>query len=119
MPFDYLDFDYSEDDEGTGCWDAMANVTAPRVPALAAEIAQLLAWAHGGFNGRRGPVEQGGDWDYELQAQDDEGRPLGWRFEAGSLQAPAAAPGRTTVSLSLSGNRFFADALHQVFDLED
>ena len=42
MTLDYLDFDYSEDEEGTGTWDAMASVKAERVPALAAEIAQLL-----------------------------------------------------------------------------
>ena len=27
MTLDYLDFDYSEDDEGTGTFDAMACVT--------------------------------------------------------------------------------------------
>ena len=66
MTLDYLDFDYSEDDEGTGCWDAMASVPATRVPALAAEVEQLLAWAHRRFKGRRGPIEEGGDWDLSL-----------------------------------------------------
>jgi hypothetical protein len=122
MSLDYLDFDYSEDDEGTGCWDAMASVAAPRVPALAAEVEQLLRWAHGHFAGRRGPIEEGGDWDYELQAQDDEGQSLAWRFEAGGagrLQSEAAARGRTTVSLSLSGSAAFAEALHQAFAIGD
>ena len=41
MTLDYLDFDYSEDEEGTGTWDAMASVKAERVPALAAEIRVL------------------------------------------------------------------------------
>ena len=30
MTLDYLDFDYSEDEEGTGTWDAMASVKAER-----------------------------------------------------------------------------------------
>ena len=38
MPFDYLDFDYSEDDEGTASWDALASVTAERLPALTAGV---------------------------------------------------------------------------------
>ena len=42
MALDYLDFDYSEDDEGTATWDALASVTAERLPALTAEVEQLL-----------------------------------------------------------------------------
>lgn len=120
MPLDYLDFDYSEDDEGTGCWDALASVTAARVPALAAEIEQLLRWAHG-LPGRRGPVEEGGDWDYDLQAQDESGHPLPWRFDARSatLHSAACAQGRTTVSLSLSGRAAFAQALGEAFGIGD
>lgn len=121
MPLDYLDFDYSEDDEGTGCWDALASVPATRVPALAAEIEQLLRWAHGRFAGRRGPVEEGGDWDYELQAQDESGHPLPWRFDARSatLHSAACGEGRTTVSLSLSGSAAFGQALGEAFGIGD
>ena len=121
MTLDYLDFDYSEDDEGTGCWDAMASVPATRVPALAAEVEQLLAWAHRRFKGRRGPIEEGGDWDYELQAQDDGGQPLDWRFDAATarLQSVAAGDGRTTVNLSISGCAAFGEALRQAFELQD
>lgn len=121
MPLDYLDFDYSEDDEGTGCWDALASVPAARVPALADEIEQLLRWAHGRFAGRRGPVEEGGDWDYELQASDDAGAPLPWRFDATSatLQSAACGTGRTTVSLSLSGSAAFGEALAGAFGVGD
>ena len=35
MALDYLDFDYSEDFDGNGTWDAMASVKAGRVPDLA------------------------------------------------------------------------------------
>lgn len=119
MALDYLDFDYSEDDEGTGTWDAMASVSAARVPLLAAEIEQLLRWASREFAGRQGAIDEGGDWDYDLQAQDDEGQPLAAHFEAssGRLALAAAGQGRTTVSLSLSGNAQFGAALTTVFGL--
>ena len=120
MTLDYLDFDYSEDEEGTGTWDAMASVKAERVPALAAEIAQLLRWANQRFTGRQGAAEDGFDWDYDLQTQDDDGEPLSARFDraTGRLELQASATGRTTVSLCLSGSMQFGDALRQAFDLE-
>ncbi|MDL5037687.1 hypothetical protein [Comamonas resistens] len=121
MTLDYLEFDYSEDEEGTGTWDAMASVRAERVPALAAEIAELLRWALRQFAGRQGAVEEGMDWDYDLQSQDDEGRPLPARFDAvsGQLTLQASATGYATVSLSLSGSARFGDALREAFGLDD
>lgn len=121
MALDYLDFDYSEDEEGTGTWDAMASVSAARVPALAAEIEQVLRWASRDFTGRQGPVDEGGDWDYDLQAQDDAGHALSARFDApnGSLALEASATGRTTVTLSLSGSSWFGEALRSAFELDD
>ena len=120
MALDYLEFDYSEDEEGTGTWDAMACVKAERVPALAAEIEKLLRWASQSFAGRRGAVEDGQDWDYDLQAQDDAGQPLDAGFDPGfgTLKLEASATGRTTVSLSLSGSARFGAALREAFELE-
>jgi len=120
MALDYLEFDYSEDEEGTGTWDAMASVKAERVPALAGEIESLLRWASQKFAGRQGALEDGNDWDYDLQAQDDDGQPLSARFDraAGRLELQASATGRTTVNLCLSGSMQFGDALRQAFDLE-
>ena len=120
MTLDYLDFDYSEDEEGTGTWDAMASVKAERVPALAAEIAQLLRWANQQFSGRQGAAEDGFDWDYDLQAQDDDGEPLPARFDkaTGQLNLQASATGFTTVNLSISGSAHFGDALREAFELE-
>ena len=120
MTLDYLDFDYSEDEEGTGTWDAMASVKAERVPALAAEIAQLLRWANQQFSGRQGAAEDGFDWDYDLQAQDDDGEPLPARFDkaTGQLNLQASATGFTTVNLSMSGSAQFGDALREAFELE-
>lgn len=121
MTLDYLDFDYSEDDEGTGAWDAMASVSAARVPLLAAEIEQVLRWASRDFAGRQGPVDEGGDWDYDLQSQDDDGQPLATHFDTGSgrLALEASATGRTTVTLLLSGNAQFGAALTQAFGLDN
>ncbi|WP_167009072.1 hypothetical protein [Comamonas sp. Tr-654] len=120
MALDYLEFDYSEDEEGTGTWDAMASVKAERVPALAGEIEALLRWASQKFAARQGPLEDGNDWDYDLQAQDDDGEPLSARFDraSGKLELQASATGRTTVNLCLSGSAQFGDALRQAFDLE-
>ena len=116
----YLIFDPTEDEHGHVNWDAMASVTAPRVPALQAEVEQVLRWACTGFAGRYGPLDEGGDWDVDLQAQDDDGQPLSARFDraAGRLELQASATGRTTVSLCLSGSMQFGDALRQAFDLE-
>ena len=110
---DYLDFDFSEDEHGTGTWDAMASVHAERVPALAAEVEQVLQWAHPEFPGRQGPIEEGYDWDYDLQSQDDDGHPLPARFDTDSckLLLPASDTGRTTVCLSLAGSAQFGAAL--------
>ena len=49
MTLDYLDFDYSEDDEGTGTFDAMACVTEAQWARLQHEITQVLQWCHGSF----------------------------------------------------------------------
>lgn len=119
MALDYLDFDYSEDDEGTGTWDALASVTAQRLPALVAEVEQLLRWAHQAFAGRRGPVEEGGDWDYDLHAQLENGQPLAIGFdERSGLQLTAPAGQRITLGLTLSASAAFSDALRASYALD-
>ncbi len=117
----YLDFDYIEDDQGVGTWDAMASVSASRVPALAAEIRQVLCWASREFAGRQGAIDEGGDWDYDLQSQDDDGHPLPACFDAGKgqLELQAAGHGHTTVSLSLAGSAQFGDAFQTTFGVID
>ncbi|MET1113557.1 MAG: hypothetical protein ABWY08_01200 [Comamonas sp.] len=120
MPLDYLDFDYSEDDEGTASWDALASVTAERLPALTAEVEQLLRWAGRTFAGRRGPIEEGGDWDFDLQAQEDEGRPLAVAFDGASGRLQLAAPPgrRITLSLTLSASAAFSEALRNHYGID-
>ena len=122
MALDYLDFDYSEDEDGNGTWDAMASVADSRWAALLEEVRQVLHWASHDFRGRRAPLEDGGDWDYDLSAQDDDhGRALRIRWDranaAGQTEAPQPG-GYGTVTLTLTGNTAFGDALRQAFGLE-
>lgn len=122
MALDYLDFEYSEDEDGNGTWDTMASVTDSRWQALLGEVQQVLHWASQDYLGRRGPLDEGGDWDYDLSAQDDDsGRPLRIRWQAaqGVMDAEPPQPGGYgTVTLTLSGTADFGDALRQAFDLE-
>ena len=122
MALDYLDFDYSEDDEGTATWDALASVTAERLPALTAEVEQLLRWASRAVAGRGGPIEEGGDWDFDLHEQQEAGAPLNGRHDesTGRLQLAAAqATGqRTTLGLTLSASAAFSDALRSRFGID-
>lgn len=122
MTLNYLDFDYSEDDHGTGTWDAMASVAAPQRAAVHAEIAAVLAWAHGAFAGERGPLDDGGRWDYDLQETEDRATPwhLAFHEATGQLTAQPGRPGvpRHTVTLSISGDADFGAALRERFALE-
>ncbi|HQQ70398.1 MAG TPA: hypothetical protein PLL92_08825 [Alicycliphilus sp.] len=121
MQLDFLDFDYSEDAEGTATWDAVANVPAARLPELEREIVTLLAWAHEEFGPLRGPVETGGLWDYDLQCERD-GQPLlalSYAPPARHLEPrPKVSPQEhVTLTLSLSGGPAFAEAFATRFGL--
>lgn len=98
MRLNYLDFDYSEDTQGIGVFDAMASTAPDQAQTVDAEIALVLDWASASFADRRGPVGDGGDWDYDLQAMQEGG----WR----------------TVTLSISGTREFCTAFSLRFALE-
>lgn len=117
MTLHYLDFDYSEDAEGTGTWDAMASVAPAQLSALHAEAAQVLAWAHQEFPGQLGPLEEGGEWHYELQGQQEWTLDEHLHFDeaTGHIQAqpePARMP-RHTLTLTLSGTPAFCAAFRQ------
>ncbi|CAN7166752.1 MULTISPECIES: hypothetical protein [unclassified Variovorax] len=98
MTLNYLDFEYSEDTQGIGAFDAMASTAPDQAAAVDAEIALVLDWASASFPDRRGPVGDGGDWDYDLQDTQE----AGWR----------------TVTLSISGTREFCAAFSLRFALE-
>jgi hypothetical protein len=119
MPLHYLDFDYSEDDEGVGTWDAMASVTPQHLPALLAELEQVLDWAHQ-FCGRHAPIDDGGDWDFDLQILCDEAAPhqLVYDQRSGKIAiTPGTTLARYTLSLALSGRAAFGSALCAHFDI--
>lgn len=122
MPLHYLDFDYSEDFEGTGTFDAMAAVAPAQVAALHAEVVQVLAWAHAQFPGMQGPADEGGEWDYDLCAVQEVATPLALAFDNASctiaVQAGLPGPARTTVTLSISGSSMFCSALRESFGLD-
>lgn len=99
MQLDYLDFDFSDEEDGRGSFDAMASVTAERLPAVRAEIDAVLAWAGEAF----GPKSEAGD--------DGE-----WDFEANETVEAGAQP-RTTVTFTLGGSPTFCDAFRDKFEI--
>ena len=84
----FLIFDASDDGQGQGTWEAMASVRAERLPQLMAEVHGALALAERRAPGPRGPLEEGGAWDAELQVQDQDAQ--GWTCVTLSLTGPWA-----------------------------
>ncbi len=101
MTLRYLVFDYSDysDDSGSsGSFDAMASVLLPEAGAVEAEIAWVLAWARAQFPGQQGPVDDGGEWDFDLQV----------------VSENDAVP-RQAYSLVITGTPTFSDAFQLEF----
>jgi hypothetical protein len=80
----YLTFDLSEDTASVTTLDAMASTSAERHPAVMAEAEQVLAWAWQRFPHTHGAVEDGMDWDHDLQVSVEE---VGWHTVALTLVA--------------------------------
>ena len=89
MSLRWLDFDYSEGDDGTGVFDAMASVELRFVAEVQAEVDAVLRWAESAFAGRRLAVEEGGEWDADLQITDDSGHPPRRCFSLSIVGTPA------------------------------
>ena len=119
MSLNYLEFDYSEDADGVGTFDALAATAPVHKAAVLAEVTTVLTWAHHVFETQRAPLDEGGEWDYDLQ---------GWReFSAVdvldfdehsgklSVQPQAAGAARHTVSLSVTGTPGFCAAFSERF----
>lgn len=87
----YLIFDASDDGEGSGCWEAMASVLAADVPAVLTEVQTVLAAAERQAPGPRGPLDECGAWDADVQQHGEED----W----------------TTVTLTLTGPWAWGEAL--------
>ena len=121
MSLNYLDFDYSEDEQGNGTFDAMASTPAQQVAAVRAEMARVLDWAHATFPDMRAPLDEGGEWDYHLEGQQEwtAQEAIGYDEVTGKFSSqlgPAGVP-RHTVTLSIGGSPQFCEAFRQRFRL--
>jgi hypothetical protein len=109
----FLEFDSSEDGEGEVCWDALAEPAPRYTQALLHEVTQLLAWAHRFGAQGPGPLEEGAEWDFDLQIRQGDTPVLALWDSAQERLALSLAPTADeaiTLSLSLSGSPAFAQA---------
>jgi hypothetical protein len=116
----FLEFDYSEDEHGHGSFDAMAAAGPAQLRALQDEVARVLDWAHARF-GAPGALDEGSEWDCELQGAREIATMLDVRHRPGrglELHAGATGEPRVTISLTLSGTPGFCAALREGFALE-
>lgn len=122
MHLNYLVFDYSEDAEGHGSFDAMASALPAQAVALQTEVQQVLAWAHQQFPNAQGPLEDGGEWDHELQGTQEVATSLAVTYDAAAsrLQWQPGTPGapRLTLSITLSGTPAFCAAFRDAFGVD-
>ena len=121
MTLHYLDFDDSEDTDGIGTFEAMASTWPEQVPEVHAEIVSVLDWAHAEFPDTRGPIGEGGEWDYDLHGMQEFPAPQQIEYDATTrrLSVRNSPPGkpRHTVTLSISGTSQFCMAFRQQFGL--
>ena len=119
MDLRYLDFDDSEDADGHGCFEAMASTTASHVAAVRSEVAHVLAWAWAQFPQGPASLDEGGEWDYQLDAQQEWSANEALVYDPGtgqfsSVLGPPGVP-RHTVTLSLVGRSAFCQAFRTQF----
>lgn len=121
MTLHYLDFDYSEDEHAHGAFEAMASVPTQRLSAVRAEIARVLDWAHDSFPAQRAPLEEGGEWDYQLDARQEWAVPevLSYDETTRQFSSRPGTPGEPLhiLVLSLSGSEHFCAAFRDHFGL--
>ena len=120
MTMQYLDFDSSEDAHGHGSFEAMASVPAARLAAQQAEIALVLDWAFANFPGQRAPLEEGGEWDYLLEGQQEWSVPETLVYDEAqhrfSSRPGEPGPARHTLTLALCGSPQFCTAFRLKFE---
>lgn len=123
MKLHYLVFDHSEDTEGVHAFEAMACVAPSHWLAAQAEVAQVLGWAHRRFGGERGALDEGADWDFELQGLQEIACVDALSFDevSGQLRSRLEPPSqpRHTVTLTLTGRDHFSQAFSEAFGLSD
>lgn len=98
---DFLSFDLTEVDDGVSSLEAMASTGVDQHTAVMAEVQQVLDWAWSRFPGSHGPIDDGFDWDHDLQVMFEDG---GWHV----------------VTLTLTGTeRFVTEFVANFRDAED
>jgi hypothetical protein len=116
MPLQFLEFDTSEDAEGVVCWDALAQPASRHTHALLLEVTQVLAWAHRWSPRSPGAIENGADWDFDLQIHSDRTViQAHWHADTQTLAlSPIPNEGDSLeLSLSISGAPSFAAAFRE------
>lgn len=93
----YLTFTLIEGVDGVSTLEAMAATGADRHTAVLAEVEAVLAWARCRFPATQGPVEDGHDWDHDLQVSVEDGN---W----------------SVVTLTLAVSPAFVEAFVEAFD---
>lgn len=125
MNLQLLDFDCSDDADGVVCWDALAQPDPAFNPALLQEVVQVLVWAHAFDTQGPGPLENGANWDFDLQVtllpKDQAPQVVAPRFVPStghlSLMPQPLAHQHMALSLTLSGTPGFVQAFCEQFDL--
>ncbi|WBY01249.1 hypothetical protein PE066_17565 [Ramlibacter tataouinensis] len=120
MQLDYLLFDFTDEESGSGSFDAMAWVLPERVPALLGEIEAVLGWGHQAFGPPDAAVDAG-SWDFDLQGASETDDPLGVTYDAASgrvILLPSGSGGGITLALTVGGSRDFCEVFRQAFTLD-
>ena len=98
---DFLTFERTELGDGLSSLEAMASTGVQQHAAVMTEVQQVLDWAWRRFPEAHGPVDDGFDWDHDLQVLIEDG---GWH----------------TVTLTLTGTeRFVGEFVARFRDADD
>jgi hypothetical protein len=119
MRLEYLLFDSSDEETGSCSFDAMASALPARIRSLIHEVEAVLGWAYDNF-GAPSAAEDGGEWDFALQATGERDGPLEITYDP--IRARASLPqanSRVTLTLTVTGSRTFAQAFRSAFPDSD
>lgn len=95
----HLTIDLSEDTDGIGTVEVMASTDPSQADVVDAEVQSVLDWARRRFPDSHGPLDEGHDWDHDLQVATEATAGRAWR----------------TVTLTLSGSPAFIAAFAEQF----
>lgn len=93
---DFLNFRLEEVDDRVSSLEAMASTRVDLHAKVMAEVQAVLDWAWCNFPSGHGPVDDGADWDHDVQVVVEDG---GWH----------------TVTVTFTGTAPFVDAFSAAF----